>query len=231
MNYKLISFDKIPSTQTYAQGLIAGGGGTDRIIILADAQSAGRGRYRRAWVSHHGNLYASFIYKAHRRDPRLSYAVAVAAAEALIAFGLTPQIKWPNDILIDGKKISGILIEYAKDFVIVGIGINIKTNPTVRSYQTAKVADYAPSFTKATEGKPKVDRDAILAMLTSKMDLWLPRDFSAVKKRWTELAANLNETILYHGRDAVLCGLGDDGALVLRCGKEYIMAYGDEISI
>ena len=220
-SYKLLSFDKIPSTQTHAQGLVASGNAVDRMIVLAEAQSAGRGRYRRAWVSHHGNLYASFIYKAGRRDPRLSYAVAVAVAETLIAFDMAPQIKWPNDILIDGKKISGILIEYAKDFVIVGIGINIKTNPTIRSYQTTKIADYAP----------KVTRDALLAMLMNKMDLWLPHNFSAVRKRWTELAANLNETIVYHGRDAVLCGLGDDGALVLRRGKEYIMAYGDEISI
>ena len=220
-NYKLLSFDKIPSTQTYAQGLVASGNAVDRMIILADAQSAGRGRYRRTWVSHHGNLYASFIYKVEKRDPRLSYAVAVAVAETLIAFGLAPQIKWPNDVLIDGKKISGVLIEYAKDFVIIGIGINIKTNPTVRSYQTTKVTDYVTSIT----------RDALLTMLMGKMDLWLPRDFSAIRKRWTELSINLNKTITYRGHDAILCGLGDDGALVLRRGKEYIMAYGDEISI
>lgn len=220
-NYKLISFDKIPSTQVYAQETIRAGNGADRTIILADAQSAGRGRYRRTWVSHHGNLYASFIYKAEHRDPRLSYAVAVAVAESLISFGINPAIKWPNDILIDGKKISGVLIEYAKDFVIVGIGINITTNPTVRSYQTGRAADYAPHIT----------RDKLLAELMQKMDAWLPRDFPAVRKRWTQLAANLNKTITYRGRDAVLCGLNDDGALVLRSGREYIMAYGDEISI
>jgi len=220
-NYKLISFDKIPSTQTHAQGLVTSGNAVDRMIVLAESQSAGRGRYRRAWVSHHGNLYASFIYKVEKRDPRLSYSVAVAVAETLIAFGLIPQIKWPNDILIDGKKISGVLIEYSKDFVIIGIGINIKTSPTVRSYPTTKVADYALY----------VSRDSLLAMLANKMDLWLPREFSAVRERWTELSINLNKTITYRGRDAILCGLGDDGALVLRRGKEYIMAYGDEISI
>ncbi len=222
INYKLISFDKIPSTQSYAQDLIRLGNATDRTIILADSQSNGRGRYRRTWVSHHGNLYASFIYKIENREPRLSYAVAVAVAETLISFGIQPQIKWPNDILIDGKKISGILIEYAKEFVIIGIGINIKSNPSVRAdYQTTKVSDYTN----------QISRDELLATLAKQMDIWLSRGFVIVKNRWMDLAANLNETITYRGRQAVLCGLNDDGALVLRAGQEYIMAYGDEISI
>ncbi len=216
-----MSFDKISSTQAYAQGLVQSGNAADNTIILADVQSAGRGRWRRTWVSNPGNLYVSFIYSSQLRDPRLSYTIAVAVAETLISFGMNPQIKWPNDILIDGKKISGILIEYAKNFVIIGIGINIKTSPEVRNYQTAKIADFAPN----------VSRDELLGALTRQMDAWLPCDFSSVKKRWIELAANLNDTILYHGREAVLCGLSDEGALVLRRGKEYIMAYGDEISI
>ena len=141
--YKLISFDKITSTQDYAHDLIAENKATDKTVISALAQSAGRGRYKRNWVSHHGNLYVSFIYKTTERDPKLSYAVAVAIAETLISFGISPQIKWPNDVLIDGKKISGILIEYARNFVIVGIGINIKTCPTVKEYQTTKVKNYA----------------------------------------------------------------------------------------
>ena len=130
--YKLLSFDKISSTQDYAHDLIARGDAHNKTIIQALAQSAGRGRYRRTWVSHHGNLYASFIYKTTERDPKLSYAVAVAIAETLIALGMMPEIKWPNDVLIKGKKISGVLIEYSQSFVIIGIGINIKTCPTVK---------------------------------------------------------------------------------------------------
>ena len=61
--YKLLSFDKIPSTQDYAHDLIANRNAVNKTVITALAQSAGRGRYRRNWVSHHGNLYASFIYK------------------------------------------------------------------------------------------------------------------------------------------------------------------------
>lgn len=220
-SYKLFSFDKIDSTQTYAHDLVAGNRAADRTIILAMAQSAGRGRYRRTWVSHHGNLYASFIYRSPERNPTLSYAVAVAVAETLLHFKITPEIKWPNDILIDGDKVSGILIEYAKSFVIVGIGINIKSNPTVKNYKTTKTDHHKPGLTVKD----------ILAVLMTKMDCWMAADFKAVRARWMALAANLNAPILYRGSPAVLCGINDDGALMLRRGVEYVLAYGDEITI
>ena len=221
MAYKLISFDKIPSTQLYAHELIAKINATNQLVIKAEAQSAGRGRYRREWVSHHGNLYVSFIYKSEERDPKLSNAVAVAVAETLSGFGIDPNIKWPNDILIDGKKVSGILIEYAKDFVIVGIGINIKSNPTALKYETAKLAKY----------NKKITRDDLLVALMKSLDVWMKRNFADVRVRWTELAAGLNKTILYRGKRAELIGLNEDGALVLRNGTDYILTYGDEISL
>lgn len=218
--YKLISFDKIPSTQDYAHDLIVSGDAVDKTVVVAQAQSAGRGRYKRTWVSHHGNLYASFIYKIYERDPKLSYAVGVAVAETLISFGLKPQIKWPNDVLIDGKKISGVLIEYARNFVIVGIGINIKTCPTVKEYKTTKVSEYA-----------NADVNDILSVLMKKLDKWRATNFALVRERWMELAICINKMIKYQGKEAELIGLNEDGALVLRFGNGYVLTYGDEISI
>ncbi len=218
--YKLISFDKIPSTQDYAHDLIAEGKASDKIVVVAQAQSAGRGRYKRTWVSHHGNLYASFIYKVAERDPKLSYAVGVAVAETLLSFGLTPQIKWPNDVLIDGKKISGVLIEYARNFVIVGIGINVKTCPTVKEYKTTKVNDYVD-----------VTVQEVLSMLMKKLDKWRSANFAIVRERWMELAICINKMIKYQGREAELIGLNEDGALVLRFDTRYVLTYGDEINI
>ena len=225
MNYKLYSFDTIPSTQEYAHELIANGAASARAVIVADSQTAGRGRYRRTWVSQKGNLYASFIHKTAARDPRLSYCIAVSVAETLLSFGITPQIKWPNDVLVDGKKISGILIEYVKDFVIIGIGINIKSNPAGLGYETAKINDY----------KRGVTRDGVLAVLAEKIDFWTARleagDFAIVRARWMNLAAGLNSEIKYQGRAATLCEINLDGALVLRRGNDYILALGDEISM
>ena len=218
--YKLISFDKIPSTQDYAHDLIADGTATDKTVVTALAQSAGRGRYKRTWVSHHGNLYVSFIYKIVERDPRLSYAVAVAIVETLNSFGLDPQIKWPNDVLIDGKKISGVLIEYARNFVIIGIGINIKTCPTVKEYKTTKMDDYTD-----------VSVEEVLGVLMKKLDKWRNASFSAVRERWMNLAMCINKIIKYQGKNAELIGLNEDGALILRFDTKYVLTYGDEISI
>ena len=219
-NYKLISFDKIPSTQTYALEMVASGAAHDHTVIMAMAQSAGRGRYRRTWVSHHGNLYASFIYNADERDPRLSYVVAVAVAETLISFGIHPKIKWPNDILIDGKKVCGILIEYAGRFVIVGIGINIKSNPTVAAYQTTKLDNYAT-----------VEKTELLNRLMKNLDRWRCMPFVNVRARWMDLAAGLNRTAKYRGEEMELIGINENGALILRNDTRYMLAYGDEISM
>ena len=220
-NYKVISFDKIPSTQTYAYEMIADGRGADHVAILAEAQSAGRGRYKRTWISHHGNLYVSFIYSCEERDARLSYSVGVAIAETLIAFGVTPTIKWPNDILVDGKKISGTLIEYAGRFVVIGIGINIKTNPTVKAnYKTTKLDNYA-----------NATRDELLNKLMRNLDKWRNTDFCEVRARWTELAAGLNRNVKYRGELVELIGINENGALVLRNGTHYVLVYGDEITM
>lgn len=218
--YKLISFDKIPSTQTYALDMVAQGTARDHTVILAEAQSAGRGRYRRTWVSHHGNLYVSFIFATDERDPRLSYVVAVAVAETMIAFGINPTIKWPNDILIDGAKVAGILIEYAGAFVIVGIGVNIKTNPTVAEYKTTKLENYS-----------NVSRDEFLNKLMKNLDKWRRTDFVNVRARWMELAAGLHRVVKYRGGDVELIGINENGALILRHDTKYFLAYGDEISM
>lgn len=218
--YKLISFDKIPSTQTYALDMVASGTARDHTIVMAETQSAGRGRYRRTWVSHHGNFYASFIFSAPERDSRLSYMVAVAIAETIMSFGVIPTIKWPNDILIDGKKVCGVLIEYAGAFVIVGIGINIKSNPTVAENITTKLENYAD-----------VPKAELLNRLMRNLDKWMKTDFAIVRARWMELAIALRKIVKYRGQDVELIEINENGALVLRRGSEYMLAYGDEISM
>lgn len=219
-NYKLLSFDKIPSTQDYAHELISMGHAVDCTVILAAAQSSGRGRYRRKWISHHGNLYASFIYSAPERNPRMSYSVAVAVAETIASFGMRPTIKWPNDIMVDGKKISGILIEYSGEFVIVGIGINVNSNPTVDRYKTTKMDIYS-----------EIPMNELLNRLMRNMDIWINSDFRLVRSRWMELAACINCPVKYQGELATLVGINENGALVLRRDTRYLLVYGDEISI
>ena len=219
--YKVYSFDKIPSTQDAAHELISTGRGANRTAVVALAQSAGRGRHRRKWVSHHGNLYASFIYDCDVRDGRLAYSVAVAVAETLISYGIEPTIKWPNDILVDGKKVSGILIEYSGAYVVVGIGINIKTNPTVREYKTTKLDNYISG----------ISANELLGVLMRNLDKWRRTDFSIVRTRWMQLVEHLNKDVLYQGLPAELIGINENGALILRRDTRYLLVYGDEITM
>ncbi len=220
-NYKLLFFGKIPSTQTYAQNLIARNGASDHTAVVAAAQSAGRGRYRRTWVSHHGNLYVSFIFHSPVRDARISYAAAVAVAESLISFGANARIKWPNDIMVDGRKISGILIEYLKDFVIVGIGVNITSNPRVAAaYTTTRLNKYS-----------RANAMDVLGAVMRNLDKWRDADFSHVRTRWMALADGLNKNVMYRGVAAQLMGIDENGAVILSHDGERILGYGDEIQM
>lgn len=217
-NYKVLSFDKISSTQTYAHEMIERGEARDHVAIMALAQFAGHGRYRRPWVSHHGNLYVSFIFESEHRDPRLAYAVAVAIVDTLLSFGISSEIKWPNDILIDGKKVAGVLIEYSGRFVIVGIGINVKSNPTVPEYETTKLEKYA-----------NVDLTDLGQRLAKNLDKWMSCDFELVREAWTTAATGLNQMVKYRGKMVELIGINDNGALVVRDNGEYHLIHGDEI--
>lgn len=218
--YKVFSYDKIPSTQDAAHELVMSGRASDCTAVVALAQSAGRGRYRRKWVSHHGNVYASFIYACDTRDARLAYSMAVAVAETVAEFGVAPQIKWPNDVLIDGKKVSGILIEYSGDFVIVGIGINVKTNPTVTGNKTTKLENYTNA--SVTD---------VMTVLMRNLDTWRSADFRRVRERWLELVVGLNKYVMYRGNQAELIGINENGALILRRDTRYFLVYGDEITM
>ncbi len=218
--YKLISMGRIPSTQTCAHDLIAAGRGDDGTVIMADTQTAGHGRHARQWVSEAGNLYVSFIFDVVRRDSRLAYAMAVAVADTIAAWGISPQIKWPNDILIDGAKVCGILIEYVENKVIVGIGVNIRSAPVVRKYPTTWLGRYAD-----------VKRGPVLARLMERIEFWCHAEFADVRRAWMERAVGINKTILYHDTPYQMIGLDENGALILRQGNQEIKVYGDEINI
>jgi BirA family biotin operon repressor/biotin-[acetyl-CoA-carboxylase] ligase len=127
-------FTQIESTNAYARQL-AEQGATEGGLVIAESQTAGRGRLGRRWVSPPNvNLYFSFILRpklAPARAPQITLMAAVALAETLEWFlPVRPVIKWPNDILVNGRKLAGILTEAScgaegVEFVILGIGVNV----------------------------------------------------------------------------------------------------------
>jgi len=95
-------------------------------VIVAKCQTAGRGRFGRSWISPSGGLYATFIVEW---APIPSIRAGFAVLSSLAALGIAAELKWPNDVLVKGKKIAGILIETAEDRLLVGVGVNLDGSP------------------------------------------------------------------------------------------------------
>lgn len=146
------------------------------------------------------------------RWPSLSIAAGVAVAEALIdVAGLDARLKWPNDVLVDGRKISGVLLERHGDAVILGIGVNV-----TRAAVPAELQGRATSIEGAGG---HADREALLAAVLASVRRWRDRverdGFEPVRARWTALAAMLGRRVTVDGVDGTARGIDHDGALLL----------------
>jgi BirA family biotin operon repressor/biotin-[acetyl-CoA-carboxylase] ligase len=116
------SFDSVSSTQRAAHDLLESGRACLGHIVVADQQTAGRGRFGRVWTSPPGGLYATFIVP---NDRLLAVRAGLAATRALDALGAAVRLKWPNDLVVGERKLGGILIEANADVARVGVGINL----------------------------------------------------------------------------------------------------------
>jgi len=126
MNPVIHRFPRVASTQDEARRLLGTGRARAGHVVVADEQTAGRGRFGRTWCSPRGGLYATYIV-AHR--PLLSLEAAVALSEVLEGAGLSVGLKWPNDVLVGEAKLAGILIEAIDGIALVGIGLNLVDAP------------------------------------------------------------------------------------------------------
>jgi len=117
---------RVSSTQDEARRLVQAGAAGPGHVVIADEQTEGRGRFGREWLSPAGGLYASFVAATHRL---ISLVGGVAVRQALVRFGIEAGLKWPNDVVIDGAKLAGILIETAGSAALIGIGINLEEAP------------------------------------------------------------------------------------------------------
>jgi BirA family biotin operon repressor/biotin-[acetyl-CoA-carboxylase] ligase len=233
---KVLRFDSLPSTNTELARL-ASEGAAEGVAILADEQTAGRGRLQRAWSSPNGaGLYFSILLRPRipvDHWPLITFMAALAVGDALQeATGLRTDIKWPNDLLSGERKICGILSEAietpAGRAVVVGIGINL----------TPSAFPEATSVSEATGVKP--DREAILAALLSALTRW----YSLLGEREKIVAAWSSRSSYATGRlvqvnnaDEVwrgtTCGVEPDGALRLRTmsGEMKVVRAGDVQSL
>ncbi|MGI8649264.1 MAG: biotin--[acetyl-CoA-carboxylase] ligase [Rubrobacter sp.] len=145
--------DEVTSTQVVARELAAAGA-PDGTLVLACRQAGGKGRLGRDWGSPEGGLWMSLLLRpefAPQLAPRITQSAAVAVAKTLIEFGILAKVKWPNDILVDGRKICGVLAESKMTFgeggvrldhAVLGIGLNVNLDPEdlgLSEYQAASV--------------------------------------------------------------------------------------------
>lgn len=239
---EVVRLDVVDSTQAVAFALAAGGA-PDRTVVVADHQTRGRGRRARTWYDEPGaSLLASIVVRPRLGLPllpTLSLATGVAVAETLArTAGLSPRLKWPNDVLVGGRKLAGVLLESRIDgdgarpaaarssavaaqgavpaTVVVGVGINVA--------QTRFPADLAGTATSiARERGRSVDRDALLGALLEEFDAWRGRleteGFEPVRRRWLELGETIGRRVSLGGVVATAVGLDIDGALLVSDGR------------
>jgi BirA family biotin operon repressor/biotin-[acetyl-CoA-carboxylase] ligase len=223
--YALKHFPEIDSTNEEARRLAASGE-RGPVWIVADRQTAGRGRRGRLWQSPAGNLAATLFLRPEKpagECAQLSFVAALAASDVVSRLAPTAEVrvKWPNDVLVDNRKIAGILLESASsggerlEWLAVGIGINLSHFPLDTDF---------PATSLSTLGHGEVaprDACARLAVAWSEWyDVWRVHGFAQVRDVWLSRAARLGERIrarLASGEaSGVFEGIDENGALILR---------------
>jgi BirA family transcriptional regulator, biotin operon repressor / biotin---[acetyl-CoA-carboxylase] ligase len=235
---RLVAHEVLGSTNAEALKL-ARQGARGALWVVAGRQTEGRGRRGRAWISEPGNLYASLLLSAPapaEHWPQLSFVAALAIHDAIVdvATGLEPllAIKWPNDLLLNGAKLAGILIEGGEageeGVVAIGIGVNCSSHPAGTDH---------PATDLAAAGAP-VAPDLLFGALSAKMlrriAQWNRGDgFSTIRADWLARAVGVGENVLVRIADRERTGrfeaLDQGGGLVLRLpgGDTTTIAAGD----
>lgn len=212
---KISYHDTLESTMDEARRL-AEGGAPEGTVVQAGEQTGGRGRFGNGWVSPHGNLYMTLVLKPDmpvQDCAQMSFAAALALADTLEI--PDTMLKWPNDVLVGGKKIAGILLEMGGSgslvpgFLLVGIGLNIASAPAGATSMTQHGG--AAAITHV--------RDELLENINHWYDRWQAGAFADIRAAWLNRAYGLNMPI--HVRfsdrtvDGIFEGIDDAGNLLL----------------
>jgi BirA family biotin operon repressor/biotin-[acetyl-CoA-carboxylase] ligase len=192
---QLFLFHEVESTNATLSRL-ARSGAVEGTVVVAEAQTAGRGRLGQPWFSPPGaNLYASVLFRgplALEDAPLFSFIAGLALADAVQAAGASPAIKWPNDVLVDGGKVGGALIECAArgkevEHLIVGVGanLNVELDALARALGPA-----APATSVRAKTGREVNRDAFAADYLNALDRWAgcyrEKGSSPILQAWRE---------------------------------------------
>lgn len=242
-NYNLLEFETIDSTNSEA--LRAAKSETADCVIISERQTGGRGSKGRTWVSIAGNLHMSILLNFPRdfkRHSSLSFLTANAMYSTLAGmFGERKlsckiELKWPNDVLINGKKVAGTLLESIsvneKTFIVIGVGVNIIEAPGAVAFPSTSLYDEGVE-TGAME---------FMQVLMQKFDklyrkFLYEKDFTNIRKDWLRRAYNLNKIITINDGvkeiSGTFIGIDLEGAIMLRLASGEIFSFvqGDVLDI
>ncbi len=202
--------------------------------LVAERQTAGRGRQGRTWLGGPGNFMGSTTVRLHPQDPppaTLSFVAALATYEAVLRHVPMPhsvRLKWPNDLLLGGAKMAGILLERAGDVAVVGIGVNLRAAPLLPERSAGYLAQRGPA----------PDRDAFARDLAASFDQelhrWRQFGTEPLFARWLAAAHPVGSPLSVHSAEGEsvsgeFAGLEQDGALRLRLadGSMRVIHAGD----
>ena len=221
--YGLKAFEELDSTNEEARRLAAAGE-PGPLWLTTTRQTSGRGRRGRSWEMVEGNLAATLLIRPARDSrewPQLSFVAAIAAADMAAHFapGSHIAVKWPNDVLADGRKLAGILLESAGDALAIGIGVNLKAHPMDTEFPAISLP--------ALGAKPPSPGDALGLLargFAGWYDTWCVSGFSPVRDAWLARAAGLGVRIRARLPDAertgIFEGMDANGALLLNDGNQ-----------
>jgi BirA family biotin operon repressor/biotin-[acetyl-CoA-carboxylase] ligase len=235
----IFRFARLDSTQTEARRRFDAGD-LSAAWIMADEQEAGRGRRGRSWVSQTGNLMTTYLGVTPHGPAHIAligFAAALATADALEAYGPRTRLKWPNDVLIDGAKIAGILVDCAPapsggTWFALGMGVNLAAAPERLDQETTSLRAVLPPDAPAPEPR------AFLGRLSARLLFWDSRleheGFAPLRESWLARAAGLGQPIkVLLGAEALegrLAGLSETGELILDAASgRRLIAAGDVI--
>jgi len=196
---KFIQYDSLGSTNAEADRLFSSGEGAP-FWVRADEQSAGRGRRGREWVSPKGNFYGTACYAfdgSSGEAAKISFVAAIAAAKALSAYSLTasPSVKWPNDILLGGRKVAGLLLEAKPGRIIVGIGVNLVSHPEGGNIPATHLLEQMDPAALNSDEPEFTGAEGFLAILARCFDTafkkHLAYGFSATRSDWMALSQGI----------------------------------------
>jgi BirA family biotin operon repressor/biotin-[acetyl-CoA-carboxylase] ligase len=205
-------------------------GSPEGLWLRAERQTGGRGRQGRDWHSPPGNLYASTLVRLRLSDPpaaTLALVAAVALQEVISAYVPVHQvlIKWPNDLLVEGEKLSGILLERSDEAVVIGIGVNLASLPEALDRPATSLAKLA-----GTAPLPETFLEILADSFARWLGRWRGEGLTPVRARWLAAAHPIGTALATSAGEGLFDGLDETGALRLRlAGGAYQVIHAGDV--